>query len=191
MKKFYILLLSMSFSLFQAQEIKEILLTQNGKNAIVNLNLKGTAISIDTNGYLLSMNLITDTHAILNQSASATFQNDVEFTYRDPESAVASDSDFEYYDDFYKYRSGKLKSVNGIPITYYDEFYSYREGKISSVGDVKFEYFDDFYNYKEGKIKSIGTLTFNYFDDFHQYQTGKLKSIKGNDNKIRITVFNE
>lgn len=191
MKKLYILLLSTIFYLSQAQEIKEILLSQNGKKAIVNINLKGTSISIDTSGNLLHMNLMTDTHAFLNQSASATFQNDVEFTYRDPNSVVSSDSAFEYYDDFYKYSGGKLKSVNGILIKYFDDFYSYRVGKISSVGDVKFDYYDDFYSYQKGKIKSIGSINFTYFDDFYKYRSGKLESIKGNNDKIKVTIFNE
>ncbi|MGA9211301.1 hypothetical protein [Kaistella sp.] len=191
MKKFYILLLLSSFYLFKAQEIKEIFIAQNGNKAIVNLYFEGTTLSLDTYGNLLQMNMPSESNVLLNQSTAATFQNDVELNYRDPNTTISKESHFQYYNDFYSYNSGKLKSVYGIPFKYYDDFYVYQTGKLNSVGDLKFKYYDDFYKYQKGKIKSIGNITFTYHDDFYKYKTGKLKSIKGNTSNIKITVFND
>ena len=191
MNKLSLLLLLASFSTIQAQEIKEIFIDQNGIKSIVNLVLNDVSISIDTKGNLLQMNLHSGDKGLLNNNTNAIFQNDAEIDYRDPKSSYSKDDNLEYYDNFYDYSSGKLKTVNKFNFDYYDGFYSYQKGNLKSIGDVKFTYYDQFNSHEEGKIKSIGNVTFTYHDNFYPYKSGKLKSIKGNKNNIKINVFND
>lgn len=191
MKELSLLLLLAGFSPIQAQEIKEIFIEQNGKKSIVNLVLNDVSISIDTKGNLLQMNLQSGNKRLLDKNTTVTFQNDTEIDYRDPTSSYTNDGNLEYYDNFYDYSSGKLKTVNKFNFDYYDGFYSYQKGNLKSIGDVKFTYYDQFNSYEKAKIKSIGNVTFTYHDNFYQYKSGKVKSIKGNNNNIKITVFND
>lgn len=191
MKKLSLLLLLANFSTMQAQEIKEIFIEQNGIKSIVNLVLNDVSISIDTKGNLLQINLQSSDKGLLNNNTNSTFQNDIEIDYRDPKSSYSKDGNLEYYDNFYDYSSGKLKTVHRFNFDYYDGFYSYQKGNVKSVGDIKFTYYDQFNSHEEGKIKSIGNITFTYHDNFYPYKSGKLKSIKGNNNNIKITVFND
>ncbi len=191
MRKFYLLLLLIVSVSITAQQIREIQISQNGKKTIVHLEINGTFLSMDTDGNISQINSNQKGNMKLNEQTTGTFQGDVEIDYDDPKSISTKKAYFDYYDDFYSYRSGKLKSVDDISIDYYDGFYSYQNGKLKSIGNLKFTYFDGFYDYQKGKLKSINNLEFTYYDDFYKYRSGKLKSIKGNNNKIQITVFND
>ena len=191
MKKLSLLLLIAGFSTIQAQKIKEIYIAQDGHKSIVHLDLNDVSISIDTKGNLLQMNLQSGDKGLLNNITNATFENDTEIDYRDPKSSYSKDDHLDFYDNFYDYSSGKLKTVNKFKFDYYDGFHSYQKGNLKSIGDLKFTYYDQFNSHEEGKIKSIGNVTFSYHDDFYEYKAGKLKSIKGNKNNIKITVFND
>ncbi len=191
MNKLSLLLFLAGFLTIQAQQITEIFIEQNGNKSIVNLVLNDVSMSIDTEGNLLQMNLQSGYKGLLDKNINVTFQNDIEIDYRDPKSAYSGHGNFDYYDNFNDYSSGKLKTVNKFKFDYYDGFYSYQKGNLKSVGDLVFTYYDQFNSYEKGKIKSIGNVTFTYHDNFYQYKSGKLKSIKGNKNNIKITVFND
>lgn len=191
MTKFYTFVLLTGFYFVSAQEIKEIFISQNGLKTVISFQIHNTAISMDTDGNLLKMNVLNAEDFPIGNNTAITFENDGEINYQDPKSIAATDSVLEYYDDFYSHKSGKVRSVNKVPIDYYDSFYPYQTGKLSSVGSVKLEYYDGFHNYEKGKIKSIGKIQFTYNDNFYPYKTGKFKSIKGNKNGTKITVFND
>lgn len=193
-KHLLILLIAFSIPLF-GQEIREIILFQNSGQAIVNMVIEDTYVSINTDGKLLSLN-------------QASFQNqNIQVVPEIKTFSTDSDSDFDYtnqgnpfplanqkvvfYNNFYDYKSGKLKSVNQVNFDYYNNFYSYQIGKLESVGKVKFTYYNDFYSYNTGKINSIDTIKFEYFNDFYEHKTGKLKSIRGNHKNIKIIIVND
>lgn len=193
MKKIYFLIIFSAILNIKAQEIKEIFLLQNGKITIINLNIKNVFISIDTNGNLVNINEFSPSNKILPNLSSFSYQNDADIDYVDPDfnRPGSKNNDINFYDDFYDYSKGKLKSVYGVDFTYNDGFYNYLKGKLEAIGKTEFDYFDDFYAYQKGKIKSIGNITFEYYDDFYAYRKGKLKSIKGNKDHIIITIIND
>ncbi len=193
MKKSFTLLFFVYFLSVQSQEINEIFLFQNGKSAIINLNIKNAFISIDTNGVLLNINELSPTDIILPNINSITYEKDADIDYMDPNFNYSNSKNngITFYNDFYDYSSGKLKSVYGADFTYYDGFYDHLKGKLKSVEKTDLKYYDNFYSYQTGKIKSIGNIQFTYFDNFYPYKKGKLKSIKGNNNQVRITIIND
>lgn len=197
MKKIILFFLGLLLNYFQAQTIKEITLIDNSKNAIINLQIGNMDISMDTNGNILSLNeenfSVEPPFKVVNHKKSGNLNcyggnnlqttSDAEFDYDESNSKngvrLKSNGDFSiaYYDDFYKYQSGKIKSIANTTFSYYDDFYNYRVGKLQSVGNTKFDYFDEFYSYQTGKLKSIDNLNFNYHDNFYSYKVGKLQSV--------------
>ena len=191
MKKFYFLFIITGYLNLQAQKISEIFITQNGLSATVNVVTNNLSFSVNTEGAISGMSFISTEKILLENNARTTFYKDIDLDYRDPNSTLSKEGNIEYYDNFYEYKSGKIKSIGDLKFDYYDGFYPYQKGKISSIGDVKFTYYDTFYSYQKGKIQSIGNITFTYFDDFYNYKKGKLKSIKGNNSNIKITLIND
>lgn len=190
MKKIYILLLISAFTYYSGQTISDIFINQNGSKTILFVDIDGISIKMDTDGNLLQVLFSGEGDLMLSSSSSALLKNDAEFDYSKPNSFSSSETNIDYYGQFYRYNSGKLKSVNDVKFVYYDSFYKYSEGKIESIGNIKLTYFDNFYSYQTGKIQSIGNINFSYHDGFYDYKKGKLKSIKGNTEGVRITVQN-
>ena len=191
MKKIYFLLVFTAFLNLQAQKISEIFITQSGLSATVNVVTNNLSFSINTEGTIRGMSFSTAEKALVENNSKTTFNEDIDLEYRDPNATFSTEGNVEYYDNFYDYNRGKVKSIGEIKFEYYDGFYPYQKGKLRSIGNLKLTYYDAFYAYQKGKIKSIGNVTFTYFDDFYKYKQGKLKSIKGNNSNIKITVFND
>ena len=191
MRKIYLLfILFSSVSLF-SQQLQEISISQKSQKEIISLTIGNAAISIDTNGNLSNAMIESKSKVRLNNQTGTTFQGDADIDYDDPKSFSKKDDIFDYYDNFSDYNSGKIESINGIKFEYYDGFNAYQKGKISSIGDLKITYHDGFYAYQKGKLASVGTITFSYFDSFYKFKSGKLESVKGNKNRVKITVTND
>lgn len=191
MKKLYFLLILLFTLNLSAQQIREIILLDRGKAAVVNMKIGNYYVSINTNGNLVELNQLHQPRGgeITSYATSFRVTKDTDITYTDPQS-YSSRGDVKFYDNFYSYKSKKLESVSDVKFDYNDNFYSYLNGKLSSIGNMKVTYYDDFYSYRKAKIKSIGDIEFDYYDDFYKYRSGKLKSVKGNSANIPITVFN-
>lgn len=82
-----------------------------------------------------------------------------------------------YWNNFWTYKAGKIKSIGSLQFDYYNDFWAYQAGKLSNFGNIKITYFNDFWSYNAGKIASIGNVKFTYHSDFWIYKAGKVASI--------------
>lgn len=198
MKKTLSIFLFLLLTQIKAQKINSISLYQGHNDYIISLDIDDTSLVLGSDGTIISLSENGGSRkAPLSQTdmSSFTVSGNGDFDYDESGRVISrnhfSDNKITYYDNFYDYNSGKLKSVKGVSFEYYDSFYPYLKGKIKSFGNLKFDYYDNFYEYLTGKIKSINGLKFEYYDNFYKYKTGKLKSVKGNDHNIIITLLND
>ncbi|MNJ91403.1 hypothetical protein D3C87_90550 [compost metagenome] len=118
-----------------------------------------------------------------------------------------------YYDNFNLDKSGKIKSIDGIPFDYYSSFdihdkkgrlksigktvikynnnFDIHEinGTLKSIGDIDFKYNNNFDIHElKGTLKSVGPIKITWYNTFdNEAQRGKIKSIKGNTRTMHVT----
>lgn len=118
-----------------------------------------------------------------------------------------------YYDNFSNDKSGKIKSIDGIPIDYYTEYDIHdKKGRVKSIGKLVVKYNNAFDIHEvDGTLKSIGNTVIKYNNAFDIHETkgtvksvgsvkidwynsfdaknlrGRIKSIKGNTPALHVT----
>ena len=122
-----------------------------------------------------------------------------------------------YYDSFDSSKSGKIKSVDGIPFDYYGDFDIHDpKGRLKSIGKISIKYNNAFnihdiegslksvgninvaYNNafnihdRAGTVKKVGAVNITYYNDFDDEKLrGKIKSIKGNTRSVHVTRISD
>jgi hypothetical protein len=121
-----------------------------------------------------------------------------------------------YYDNFDSAKSGKIKSIDGIPFDYYSDFDIHdKKGRLKSIGEMAIKYNNNFDIHDiNGTLKSIGNIDIKYNNSFDIHDSkgtlksvgpikiiwynsfdndtlrGKIKSIKGNTRALHVTRTN-
>ncbi|RZM24814.1 MAG: hypothetical protein EOO88_21535 [Pedobacter sp.] len=99
------------------------------------------------------------------------------------------DLEVTYYDNFNSSKSGKIKSIDGVPIDYYTEYDIHdKKGRVKSIGKMAVKYNNNFDIHDvSGTLKSIGDIDIKYNNAFDIHETkGTLKSI----GPIKIEWYN-
>jgi hypothetical protein len=94
-----------------------------------------------------------------------------------------------YYDNFSSAKSGKIKSIDGVPFDYYTEYDIHDKiGRLKSIGTMTVKYNNTFDIHDiSGTLKSIGSIDIKYNNAFDIHEVkGTLKSI----GPIKISLYN-